>query len=189
MSRAALLGLVLLLVFGLTASAQTRSVANDSINRPRLVGVGGGLTSLFFPGEGTEHTGTFETRVNVFRAIAGGLAIHSHGLEGFYDLHVRVTGKAVRGVAGFFKIGGVGSYETRYQRERRTTLPTGEVVIYPAHREGKIQRPIAASVGGGAVFGATDRISVDVGGEAWLNPRGLVFTLRMALVVGVGPRR
>jgi len=180
------------LLFALTVAtrawAQTAPSERQGDFRLSWIDVGAGLTSVVFLGEGGAFTGTVQTRVNLFRSLAVGLAIHSPGAEGFYDVHLRLTSEPLGRVSGFFTMGGLGAFQTTRVREFRNTLPTGDVIVYPAHRYGRITKPVAATFGGGAQLQVTDRVTVDLGGEAWLG-QGLAVAMRTALVIGVGPGR
>jgi len=190
MARSTPFSLILLVALASRAFAQSTEPLTTKGLRLSWIEVGGGLTTPIFPGEGTALTGTVQARVNLFSSLAVELSTHSPGSAGFYDLHMRLTGKPVGSASGFFTMGGLGVFETRHVREFRNTLPTGDVIVYPAHRYSRVTRPFAMTFGGGARFELSDRVTADLGGELWVGAgTALAFAMRTALMVGIGPRR
>jgi hypothetical protein len=190
MARSTPFSLILLLALAAPAFAQAPAPPAAKAFRLSWIEVGGGLTAPIFPGEGTALTGTVQARVNFFAALALELSTHSPGSEGFYDIHMRLTGKRAGPASGFFTVGGLGVFETRHVAEFRNTLPTGDVVVYPAHRYSRITKPFAMTFGGGARFELSDRVTADVGGEVWVGEgTAFAFAMRTAVMVWIGPRR
>lgn len=186
MARSTPFSLILLLALASPVFAQ--GTEPDHM-RARLVELGGGLTMAVFPGEGGGFTPTAQARINVIRSLAVELSTHWwDGSGGVYDLRLRVAPGEGGLASPYFTIGGLGSFQSRYVREIRTTLPTGDVIVYPAHRHGRITRPFATTFGGGTRIHLFSRTSVDAGGEMWLAD-GLAFALRTTFMIGIGPRR
>jgi hypothetical protein len=188
MARSTPFSLILLLALASPVLAQDPVPPTTKAFRLSWIEFGGGFTPVIFLGEGMALTGTVQARVNLFSALAVELSTHSPGSEGFYDIHMRVNGKSAGPASGFFTMGGLGAFETRRVPEFRNTLPTGDVIVYPAHRYSRITKPWAMTLGGGARVRLHERVAVEVGGEAWWAG-GVAFAMRTALMVGIGPRR
>jgi hypothetical protein len=148
--------------------------------------MGGGLKVALIPGEGGGFFPIAQVRVHIGKGVSAELAAHfGRGLYGFYELRVRSTPPQWSGrVAPFVTVGGIGSFESYRIPERRTTTPTGDVVIYPASRYGRVTRPFALAGGGGATFHLPAGLSIDAGGELWFSGEdGILLSFQTSVIV------
>jgi hypothetical protein len=69
------------------------------------------------------------------------------------------------------------------------TLPTGDVAVYPAHRDSELSTPIAFVMGGGARVRLARSAWVEPGLQFWIGEGGGVFVFSTNLIVALGPWR
>ena len=184
---------VLVMLLALAAPAFAQSATLEPVSRPGRLALGGGLNVVLVPGEGSGIFPFAQARVRVIDAVAVDLATHFYrGLEGFYQFRVRATpSRSTRVAVPYVTIGGVGTFLSHHVDERRTTLPTGDVVIYPAFRHNRLSKPFAFTGGGGAGVRLPGDLTLDMGAEAWVDPHegGLLISMQTSLVVPLWRRK
>src|SRR5436190_20781077 len=147
---------------------------------PARVEIGGGvgIAGAFGVGGGPASP-TLSARVNITRRlgleVATDLFPSSPGLTGLYRLQAHhAVGRALGLVTAFVSYGALGTFESRHQPERRQLIrETGDTVIYPAHRYGRISRPYAVIGGGGARVKLATHLVFETGGDLWFGMWGL----------------
>lgn len=185
--------LCLLLLLAARASAQPAVPAPRTHDLTWIaVGAGGGIGVVL--GEGVEAWPAIQVRVNMASRVAAEIVtdvlVSQSGLAGLYELQVHFAARPPdRRLTPFFTVGALGYFETRRIPERRSTLPTGDLVVYPARRLSELSRPFGFIGGGGVRVRMTRRSSFESGAELWLMEGGPVIAFNTGVVVSLGPRR
>lgn len=182
------LALAWLVLIAAPAAAQPPAPAPDLA----WIAVGGGVGIGIAEGVATWPAAL--VRVNLTHHIAAevgsGFLLQPPGLSGVYQLQVQFAGRAPdQRVRPIFTTGALGYFETRRQPERRLTLATGDVAVYPAHRDSELSAPIAFIVGGGARVRLARSAWVEPGLQFWLSGDGGGFVVSTNLIVAIGPWR
>ena len=185
------LALALLVLIAAPAAAQP---APPAASTPDLawIAAGGGFAVVM--AEGVQTWPAALVRVNLTHHIAAevgsGFLLQPPGLSGVYQLQMHFAGRAPdRRVRPVFTTGALGYFETRRVSERRSTLATGDVVTYPAHRDSELSAPFALILGGGARVRVARSAWVEPGLQFWLGEDAGAFVFATNLIVALGPRR
>jgi hypothetical protein len=157
-------------------------------------GLGGGFGGAFIVEDGVIGWPIVQARVNVTPRIAtevtADFMVGATGLAGVYQLQAHFAADPPeRPVTPFFTVGTIGYFETRRVPERRSTLPTGDKVVRPAHRYSELSHPFGFGGGGGVRARLARRVWLESGAQLWFMEGGPVLTFNVSTIVSLGPRR
>jgi hypothetical protein len=114
----------------------------------------------------------------------------SDGLEGMYRLQVRqLLGDGRRQLTPYVTGGIVGDFKYRAYPESGGTLPTGDTIVFPAHKEGWISSPLGIAGGGGVRARLAKHLFAEAGAQLWVFDLDTWVVTHFGLTVPLGPRR
>ena len=183
------------LALATAASAQTTGTVERETGPTKWFEVGGGF------GMGMSYVPqpfpSLQARLNVAPRTAVEVGTDfflpgrtSEGLEGIYRLQVQqLLGDPRRQTVPFVTGGLVGDFRHRSIPEYRSVLPTGDTVVRPAYKEGRIREPFAGAAGGGIRTRLADHVFFEAGAQLWMAHGCAMAAANAGVTVQFGPRR